>query len=206
MSVQAVVFWILAVAVVVPALGVVLVKDLFHSVLLLVVVFIAVAGFFVMMSAEFLGVVQVLIYAGAVSILVIFAIMLTRDVQRGNLPNRIQMPALVLSALLLATLVWTATQTEWSHIDEGQQDLVDLVQTSSVSLVTDEALLASGFVTDEEQAAARQAGLADLAGTNQGTVSNLETGKTTRLDLPLLNRLCRALKCQPGDILVRMGR
>ena len=88
MWVQDVVFWILAVAVIVPALGVVLVKDLFRAVLLLVVVFIAVAGFFVMMSAEFLGVVQVLIYAGAVSILVIFSIMLTRDVQRGNLPNR----------------------------------------------------------------------------------------------------------------------
>ncbi len=162
MWVQDVVFWILAVAVIVPALGVVLVKDLFHAVLLLVVVFIAVAGFFIMMSAEFLGVVQVLIYAGAVSILVIFSIMLTRDVQRGNLPNRIQMPAVVLSALLLAILVWTATQTEWNLIDPGQQDRVDLVQTSSVSLVSDEALLASGFVTGEEQTAARQAGLADL--------------------------------------------
>ena len=162
MWVQDVVFWILAVAVIVPALGVVLVKDLFRAVLLLVVVFIAVAGFFVMMSAEFLGVVQVLIYAGAVSILVIFSIMLTRDVQRGNLPNRMQIPAVVLSALLLATLVWTATQTEWNLIDPGQQDRVDLVQTSSVSLVTDEALLASGFVTGEEQSAARQAGLADL--------------------------------------------
>ena len=162
MWVQDVVFWILAVAVIVPALGVVLVKDLFHSVLLLVVVFIAVAGFFVMMSAEFLGVVQVLIYAGAVSILVIFAIMLTRDVQRGNLPNRIQMPALVLSALLLAALVWTTTQTEWNLIDEELQDRVDMVQTSSVSLVTDETLLASGFSTSEEQAAARKAGLADL--------------------------------------------
>ena len=162
MWVQDVVFWILAVAVIVPALGVVLVKDLFHAVLLLVVVFIAVAGFFIMMSAEFLGVVQVLIYAGAVSVLVIFSIMLTRDVQRGNLPNRIQMPAVVLSALLLATLVWTATQTEWNLIDPGQQDRVDLVQTSSVSLVSDEALLASGFVTGEEQTAARQAGLADL--------------------------------------------
>ena len=162
MWVQDVVFWILAVAVIVPALGVVLVKDLFHSVLLLVVVFIAVAGFFVMMSAEFLGVVQVLIYAGAVAILVIFAIMLTRDVQRGNLPNGIQMPAMVLSALLLAALVWTATQTEWNLISEEQQDRVDLVQTSSVSLVSDENLRASGFATGEEQAAARKAGLADL--------------------------------------------
>jgi len=162
MWVQDVVFWILAVAVIIPALGVVLVKDLFHSVLLLVVVFIAVAGFFVMMSAEFLGVVQVLIYAGAVSILVIFAIMLTRDVQRGNLPNRIQMPALVLSALLLATLVWTATQTQWNLIEEGQRDRVDLVQTSSVSLVTDDTLQASGFITSDEQESARKAGLADL--------------------------------------------
>ncbi len=162
MWIQDVVFWILAVAVIIPALGVVFVKDLFHSVLLLVVVFIGVAGFFVMMSAEFLGVVQVLIYAGAVSILVIFAIMLTRDVQRGNLPNRIQMPALVLSALLLAALVWTATQTQWNLIEEGQQDRVDLVQTSSVSLVADDALRASGFTTSDEQEAARKAGLADL--------------------------------------------
>ncbi len=72
------------------------------------------------------------------------------------------MPAMVLSALLLAALVWTATQTEWNLIEEGQQDRVDLVQTSSVSLVTDEALRASGFATGEEQAAARKAGLADL--------------------------------------------
>lgn len=156
------VFWILSAAVIGAALGVVLVKDLFHAALLLVVVFIAVAGLFVMMSAEFLGVVQVLIYAGAVSILVIFAIMLTRDVQQGNLPNRIQIPALALSALLLAALVWTAIQTPWNLIDEEQRDRVDLVQTSSVSLVSDSTLQASGFATGEEQSAAREAGLADL--------------------------------------------
>ena len=157
-----VVFWLLTVAVIGSALGVVLVKDLFHAAMLLVVVFIGVAGFFVMLSAEFLGVVQVLIYAGAVSILVIFAVMLTRDVQRGNLPNRIQMPAMVLSIMLLATLVWTATQTEWNLIDESQQDRVDLVQTSSVSVITDETLTASGFTSKGEREALGKAGLADL--------------------------------------------
>lgn len=157
-----VVFWLLTVAVIGSALGVVLVKDLFHAAMLLVVVFIGVAGFFVMLSAEFLGVVQVLIYAGAVSILVIFAVMLTRDVQRGNLPNRIQMPAMVLSIMLLATLVWTATQTEWNLIDESQQDRVDLVQTSSVSVITDETLRASGFTSEGEREAFEKAGLADL--------------------------------------------
>jgi len=157
-----VVFWLLTVAVIGSALGVVLVKDLFHAAMLLVVVFIGVAGFFVMLSAEFLGVVQVLIYAGAVSILVIFAVMLTRDVQRGNLPNRIQMPAMVLSIMLLATLVWTATQTEWNLIDESQQYRVDLVQTSSVSVITDETLTASGFTSKGEREAFEKAGLADL--------------------------------------------
>ena len=103
-----------------------------------------------------------LIYAGAVSILVIFAVMLTRDVQRGNLPNRIQMPAMVLSIMLLATLVWTATQTEWNLIDESQQDRVDLVQTSSVSVITDETLRASGFTSEGEREAFEKAGLADL--------------------------------------------
>jgi len=157
-----VVFWLLTVAVIGSALGVVLVKDLFHAAMLVVVVFIGVAGFFVMLSAEFLGVVQVLIYAGAVSILVIFAVMLTRDVQRGNLPNRIQMPAMVLSIMLLATLVWTATQTEWNLIDESQQDRVDLVQTSSVSVITDETLTGSGFASKGEREALEKAGLADL--------------------------------------------
>ena len=103
---QDVVFWVLAVASVVAALGVVLLRDVFRAALLLVVVFLTVAGFFVMMNAEFLAVVQVLIYAGAVAVLIIFAIMLTREVQQGNLPNRLQPAAVLLPALLLAALVF----------------------------------------------------------------------------------------------------
>ena len=157
-----IVFWILSAAAISAALGVVLVKDIFRAALLLVVVFISVAGLFVMLSAEFLAVVQVLIYAGAIAILIIFAVMLTRDVQQGNLPNRIQIPALVLSALLLAALVWTATQTPWNLIEEDSQARVDLVQTGSVSFATDDALLAAGFELPQEQQAVREAGLADL--------------------------------------------
>ena len=63
------------------------------------------------MSAEFLAVVQVLIYVGAISILFIFAVMLTRDVRQGNLPNRLQIPAVVLPAMLLAALVFTRPTT-----------------------------------------------------------------------------------------------
>jgi len=162
MTFQDIVFWILAVVAIGAALGVVLVKDLFRAALLLVLVFMAVAGFFVLLSAEFLAVVQVLIYAGAISILVIFAIMLTRDVQRGNLPNRLQIPAVLFSALLLSALVMVATDTGWNLIPEADQARVELVQTSAVATVTEENLEASGFTAAPEREAAKSAGLADL--------------------------------------------
>ncbi len=159
---QDVIFWFLSVATIGAALGVVLVKDLFRAALLLIVVFITVAGFFVMLNAEFLAVVQVLIYAGAISILIIFAVMLTRDVQRGNLPNRLQVPAVLFAALLLAALVVVATDTGWNLVPEEQRERVELVQTSAVASLTAESLESAGLITEQEQQAAKQAGLADL--------------------------------------------
>ena len=159
---QDIVFWFLAVVAIGAALGVVLVKDLFRAALLLVLVFIAMAGFFVLLSAEFLAVVQVLIYAGAISVLIIFAVMLTRDVQRGNLPNRLQFPAVLFAALLLAALVVVSTETGWNRLTEPDRERAELVQTSAVSIVPTGALEASGFTTGEQQEAARQSGLADL--------------------------------------------
>ena len=132
---QDVVFWLLAVVSIAAALGVVVVRDLFRSALLLAVVFIAVAGFFVLMSAEFLAVVQVLIYVGAISVLFIFAIMLTRNVREGNLPNRLQIPAISVSALLLVGLIVAAVNTDWRPIPDAAVDMVDAAQTQSLGVV-----------------------------------------------------------------------
>ncbi|MCI0845205.1 MAG: NADH-quinone oxidoreductase subunit J [Chloroflexi bacterium] len=159
---QDVVFWMLSVMAIGGALGVVLVPDLFRAALLLIVVFIAVAGFFVLLNAEFLAVVQVLIYVGAIAILIIFAVMLTRDVQRGNLPNRLQIPAVVFSALLLAALVTVAVDTKWEFLPADQQARVELVQTNSVTTLTGEVLTEEGITGAEEQAEVQEAGLADL--------------------------------------------
>ncbi len=159
---QDVVFWVLAVAAIAAALGVVLIKDLFRAALLLIVVFIAMAGFFVLLSAEFLAVVQVLIYAGAVSILIIFAVMLTRDVQQGNLPNRLQIPAVLFAALFLSALVVVATDTRWDLIPEEDRARVDLVQTSAVAIISLDSLEEAVFTTASDQEAAQLAGLADL--------------------------------------------
>jgi len=159
---QDVVFWILSVMAVVGALGVVMVPDLFRAALLLIVVLIAVAGFFILLSAEFLAVVQVLIYVGAIAILIIFAVMLTRDVQHGNLPNRMQLPAAVLAALLFAALVAVAVDTQWEFLPAEQQERVDLVQTSAVTTLTGDVLTEAGITGPEEQSEIQNAGLADL--------------------------------------------
>ena len=159
---QDIVFWILSVMAVVGALGVVMVPDLFRAALLLIVVFIAVAGFFVLLSAEFLAVVQVLIYVGAIAILIIFAVMLTRDVQRGNLPNRLQIPAVVFAALLFSALVAVAVDTRWEFLTETQQERVELVQTSSVTTLTGDVLTGEGVTGLEDQTEVQEAGLADL--------------------------------------------
>ena len=135
-----VIFWVLAVGTVAAALGVVLLKDIFRAALLLVSVFLGVAGTFAMMNAEFLAVVQVLIYAGAIAILIIFAIMLTREVQRGNLPNRLQPAAVVFPALLLAGLVFVAVDTDWNLLkdqDPGLQAKVETVHTNTVGGIPD---------------------------------------------------------------------
>lgn len=70
-------FWILAITLIGSALGVVLTKNLFHSVLWLALGLVSTAGVFLLLDAEFLAAVQVLLYAGGVITVVVFAIVVT---------------------------------------------------------------------------------------------------------------------------------
>jgi len=110
------VFWILAVLSVVAALAVVLLKDIFRAALLLVFCFFTVAGIYASLSADFLAAVQVLVYVGAVGILLIFAIMFTRETQQGSLFNRQHMFAMFFAGLLLIAMIYTLTQTDWASL------------------------------------------------------------------------------------------
>lgn len=106
-------FWVLAITGVAAALAVVLFRDIFRAALSLILCFLAVAGIYVILSADFLAAAQVLIYVGAISVLIILAIMLTRDVQRGSLTNKLRVPAFVVSVLLLAVIGFAVTNTSW---------------------------------------------------------------------------------------------
>ena len=71
------VFYLLSLVIIFSALMVVTLKNIFHCALFLILTLFMVAGIYILLNAEFLAAVQVLIYVGAVSILIIFAIMLT---------------------------------------------------------------------------------------------------------------------------------
>jgi NADH-quinone oxidoreductase subunit J len=67
------------------ALAVVTLRNLLHSALALAATFIGVAGIYLLLQAEFIAVVQVLIYVGAITVLILFAIMLTRRLMQRSL-------------------------------------------------------------------------------------------------------------------------
>jgi len=110
----AIAFWILAIVGVAAALAVVLLRNIFRAALALILCFLTIAGLYVTLSADFLAAVQVLIYVGAIAILIILAIMLTREVQQGSLTNKLQIPVLVVVVLLLGALIYTVVSTPWA--------------------------------------------------------------------------------------------
>ncbi|ERG90940.1 MAG: NADH:ubiquinone oxidoreductase subunit 6 (chain J) [Haloquadratum walsbyi J07HQW1] len=81
---ETVAFVLFALVTVGCSLGVVLMQDVWHSALLLGAALLSVAVHYVMLQAEFLAVMQILVYVGGVLILVTFAVMLTRTQPEGS--------------------------------------------------------------------------------------------------------------------------
>ncbi|MQY55518.1 MAG: NADH-quinone oxidoreductase subunit L [Dehalococcoidia bacterium] len=111
-------FWVLAVVSVGAAMAVVLIRDIFRAALFLVLCFFTVAGIYITLSADFLAGAQVLIYVGAIGVLIIFAIMLTRESRRGSPSGRLRLPALLIGLLFLVTMVFVVVSTDWHVIAE----------------------------------------------------------------------------------------
>jgi NADH-quinone oxidoreductase subunit J len=110
-----VVFIILSAIALVGALGVVLNRNLFRAALFLVLSFVAVAGFYILLEAEFLAMVQILVYVGAISILIIFAIMLSRRMMSPEIKafNEQWAWALVAALALFAILAFVLLGVVW---------------------------------------------------------------------------------------------
>ena len=115
-------FWLLAGLTVGAALGVVVVRDLIRAVVLLITSFLGIAGLYVTLSVDFVAVAQVLIYAGAISVLLLFAIMLTPRAGRDNRETFFQIPGLLLSGLVVAVIAFVSLEADWRVVEEGGFD------------------------------------------------------------------------------------
>jgi NADH-quinone oxidoreductase subunit J len=103
---QNIAFYVLAVAMAVAAIGVVRSQNIVHAALYLVVVLAGAAGLYILVAAEFVAWVQVLIYIGAIVILFLFGIMLTRAPMRstGSLDNSQRWASVVVSLFMFGVI------------------------------------------------------------------------------------------------------
>ena len=140
MTPEVLAFWIFAALLVGGGLAVVLSKNLFHSVLWLALALVATAGVFLTLDAEFLAAVQVLLYAGGVVTVVVFAIVVTERLIGEKLSHTSRRVAIsgVVSAALLALLVRAISVADVSlsrPVDPG-----DLTRQIGTTLLTRFAL------------------------------------------------------------------
>lgn len=107
MIAEHVAFGIIAAVMVASALRVVTTRDIMHAALYLVIVLAGVAALFLLVGAEFTGITQVLIYIGAVIVLFLFGIMLTRSDfdQDEETDHKRKFPAILTALLLLAVMI-----------------------------------------------------------------------------------------------------
>ena len=104
---QEVVFWVLAVVMGVSALRVVTTKNVVHAALYLVGTLMGAAALYVLLLAEFLAWAQVLIYVGAVVVLLLFGLMLTRaPIGKRPYDNDQKLLAAVVAGALFTVMSW----------------------------------------------------------------------------------------------------
>ncbi len=130
MTYEEVIFYFVAALVIAGALGVVVAKNIIHSALFLILALMAVAALFILLAAEFLAIVQVMVYGGAVTILILFAMMLTRVRDLPAPRDGAQKPFAALAAIafgITSTIAVTSTQFP------GESDKINVIAFDSVS-------------------------------------------------------------------------
>jgi NADH-quinone oxidoreductase subunit J len=125
-----VVFWILAVITVLGGLTAVMLKNTVHCALAVTVAFAGLALLFLQLDAQFAGFAQILVYIGAVAILVVFAILLTRgsETPAGGVFSRTWFAGLLIAAAVFAVLAWAVLNSTAALPNESAAPAVTVQQ------------------------------------------------------------------------------
>jgi NADH-quinone oxidoreductase subunit J len=102
-------FIVIAVFTLAGALAAASLSKLIHAALCLVVAFVGIAAFYFLLGAEFVGLVQVFVYVGAVAVLIVFTILLTRPTEENT--GGFNWAGIVIAIAVFAVLVWSILGT-----------------------------------------------------------------------------------------------
>lgn len=110
-------FGALALVTVISALKVAATRRIIHAAFWLFPVFGGVAGFYLLLDAQFLAAIQVLIYIGAILVLIIFAVTLTHNAADSDMAqsNRFVTPVIISALMLLAALAGSGILSYWDR-------------------------------------------------------------------------------------------
>ena len=137
---QQIVFWVLAALIGFSAIRVVTARNVIHAALYLVGTLMGAAGLYILLVAEFVAWVQVLVYVGAIVVLMLFGLMLTRaPIGKGNFDND-QRPL----ATLCAAAVFGVTS--WILMDAFEGKTIDLTGQGRATVETIGDLIFSKYV------------------------------------------------------------
>lgn len=138
MNTQEIVFWALSALAVLAGIGVVAAKNPVHSVLALIIAFFAISGHYFLLNAQFLAIVNIIVYAGAIMVLFLFVIMLMNlnaesEPQKNNL---VKFAGVISGGLLLLVLVAALKKSEVAIMSTGSSD-IGLIQNLGRTLFHD---------------------------------------------------------------------
>ncbi|CAN5282514.1 NADH-quinone oxidoreductase subunit J [soil metagenome] len=139
LDISSVLFFLLAFGVIGGGLAVVTLRNIIHSAIAMMICFGSLAGMYALLGAPIVAAAQVLIYLGAISVLILFAIMLTQAGDANlSAPFHRQLPIAIVVALALIGLVgWAVVQTDWGLAAEAVSANVDAI---AIALFTEFAL------------------------------------------------------------------
>src|SRR3984885_5963710 len=130
MGITHVLFWFLSILALVSAILMVISKNPIHSVLWLIVVFIAISGHYILLNAQFLAIVNLIVYAGAIMVLFLFVFMLMNlnaetEPQKNNwLKIAGVMTGGALLLVLVAALKRADLKTQLAEMNTGNVGLI----------------------------------------------------------------------------------
>jgi NADH:ubiquinone oxidoreductase subunit 6 (subunit J) len=159
-------WWAMTLCTLGGAIGVVMSDKIFHSALFLVLSLVGVAGYYIILSAGFLAVVQLMVYVGAIAILILFAIMFSHRIMRSDetTENQQWLAGLVAASGLFAALLVVVNSVVWPVADAqpGEDTVLQLgmaflgsylIPFMVVSVLLSAALIGAIFLAREKVAA-----------------------------------------------------